>query len=135
MAKNILKVIFTKQLLTKVTIFRCFDVCSVRPPQVFQVQAKISTVWPVFPDYLSVSYDNEHIKKRCRKAGQNLRLTDIIPSLDTYKRKAIYTTMVKSQLNYCPLIWIFCPRRSNNLINKVQKRALRIAYNDRLTDF
>ena len=23
----------------------------------FQVQAKISTIWPVFPDYLSVSHD------------------------------------------------------------------------------
>ena len=37
---NSLKVIFTKQFLTKVTIFRCLDVCSVRPPQIFQVQAK-----------------------------------------------------------------------------------------------
>ena len=52
-----LKVIFTEQFLAKVAIFRCFDVCSVRPPQIFQVQAKISTVRPVFPDYLSVSYD------------------------------------------------------------------------------
>ena len=30
---------------------------------------------------------------------------------------------------------MFCPRSSNNLINKVQERALRIAYNDQLTDF
>ena len=35
---------FTKQFLTKTTIFRCFDVFSVRPPQIFQVQAKISTI-------------------------------------------------------------------------------------------
>ena len=54
---NSLKVIFTEQFLAKVAIFRCFDVCSVRPPQIFQVQAKISTVWPVFPDYISVLYD------------------------------------------------------------------------------
>ena len=43
--------------------------------------------------------------------------------------------MVKSQLNYCPLVWMFCPRRSNNLINKLQERALRITCNDQLTDF
>ena len=43
--------------------------------------------------------------------------------------------MVKSQLNYCPLVWMFCPTRSNNLINKVLERALRIIYNDQLTDF
>ena len=46
-----------EQFLRKATIFRCFDVSSVRPPQIFQVQAKISTVRPVFPNYLSVSYD------------------------------------------------------------------------------
>ena len=38
-------------------------------------------------------------------------------------------------LNYCPLVWMFYPRRSSNLINKVQERALRITYNDQLTDF
>ena len=43
--------------------------------------------------------------------------------------------MVKSQLNYCPLVWMFCPRRSNNVIKKVQERALVIIYKDQLTDF
>ena len=61
-------------------------------------------------------------------------LLRLSPYLDTNKRKTIYTTMVKSQLNYCPLVWMFCPRRSSNLINKVQERALRITYNDQLTD-
>ena len=43
--------------------------------------------------------------------------------------------MVKSQLNYCLLVSMFFPRSSSNLINKVQERALRITYNDQLTDF
>ena len=64
----------------------------------------------------------------CHKAGP-------APYLDTNKRKTICTTMVKSQLNYCPLVWMFCPRRSSNLINKVQQKALCIIYNDQLTDF
>ena len=51
-------------------------------------------------------------------------------TMDRKKRKTIYTTMVKSQLNYCPLVWMFCPRRSNNLIIKSIKRALRITCND-----
>ena len=55
--QNSLKVILTKQYFTKVAIFCCFGVRSVRPPQIFQVQAKISTVRPIFPDYLSISYD------------------------------------------------------------------------------
>ena len=36
----------------------------------------------------------------------------------------------QGQLSYCPLIWAFCSRRSNNLINKLQERALRVVYND-----
>ena len=79
---------------------------------------------------------HQHIKKMCRKAGQkSSALLRLSPYLDTNKRKTIYTTMVKSQLNYCPPVWMFCPRRSNNLINIVQERALRIAYNDQQTDF
>ena len=54
---NSLKIIFTKQSFTKVTIFCYFDVCSVRPPKIFHIQGKISTVQSVFPDYLSLSYD------------------------------------------------------------------------------
>ena len=56
MAKKSLKVIFTRQFLTIFSIFRCFDVCFVRPPHISYAQAKISTVWPVFPDYLSTSF-------------------------------------------------------------------------------
>ena len=55
--QNSLKVIFTERFLTKGSIFWCFDVFSVWPPQIFQVQAKISTIQPLFPDYLSISYD------------------------------------------------------------------------------
>ena len=61
-----------------------------------------------------------HTKKMCRNAGQKLSaLLRLSPYLDTNKRKTIYTTMVKSQFNYGPLVWMFCPRRLNNLINKV----------------
>ena len=51
------KVISTKKIFTPSSNFRCFNVFPVQPPQNFQVQAKISTILPVFPDYLSVSYD------------------------------------------------------------------------------
>ena len=78
---------------------------------------------------------HQHIKKMCCKAGQKLSALLILsPYLDTNKRKRIYTTMVKSQLNYCPLVWMFCPRRSSNLTNKVQERTLCITYNDQLTN-
>ena len=72
----------------------------------------------------------------CREAGQKLNaLLRLSPYLDTNKRKTMYTIMVKSQLNYCPLIWMFFPRRWSNLTNRVQERALRITCKDQLTDF
>ena len=43
--------------------------------------------------------------------------------------------MVKSQFNYCPLVWMFCLRQSNNLINKIQERCLRISYKDQKTSY
>ena len=38
--------------------------------------------------------------------------------------------MIKSQFNYCPLVWMFCSRQSNNLINKIHEWSLRISHKD-----
>ena len=38
--------------------------------------------------------------------------------------------MIKSQFNCCHLVWMFCSRQSNNIINKIHERSLRISYKD-----
>ena len=38
--------------------------------------------------------------------------------------------MIKPQFSYCPLVWMFCSRRSNSLEDNVHERALRIVYDD-----
>ena len=43
--------------------------------------------------------------------------------------------MIKSQFNYCPLIWMFCSRQSKNLINKIQEWSLRISYKDQKSSY
>ena len=43
--------------------------------------------------------------------------------------------MIKSQFNYCPLVWMFCSRQSNNITNKVHERGLRLTYRDKTKDF
>ena len=43
--------------------------------------------------------------------------------------------MIKSQFNSCPLVWMFCSRKSNNMVNKVQERALRLTYKDNENNF
>ena len=74
-----------------------------------------------------------HIKNICRKAGQKLSaLLRISPYLDQGKKVLLYKSMIKSQFNYCPLVWMFCSRQSNNLINKVHERGLRLAQRDEI---
>ena len=79
---------------------------------------------------------NKHIKNLCKKAGQKLSaLLRISPYLDENKKKLLYCSMIKSQFNYCSLVWMFCSRKSYNLINKVQERALRLITNDYQSSF
>ena len=90
---------------------------------------------------LGISFDSNinmvsHIKGICKQAGNKLNaLARISHYLDEEKRKILMKTFVISQFNYCPLIWMYCQRRSNNLINRIHERALRIAYNDYTSDF
>ena len=43
--------------------------------------------------------------------------------------------MVKSQFSYYPLVWMLNFRTSNNMINKVLQRALRVLLNGHTSDF
>ena len=40
-----------------------------------------------------------------------------------------------SQFKYCPIIWMFHSRRTNNKINRLHNRALRIVYDDDVWTF
>ena len=55
--------------------------------------------------------------------------------LGEHKRKLLMNAFITSQFNYCSIIWVFCQRKSNNLINRIHERALRIAYNDYTSNF
>ena len=78
----------------------------------------------------------ENIEKICKQASNKLHvLARISNLLDERNRKILMKSFVISQFNYCPIVWMFCQRRSNNLINKIHERGLRIAYNDYESDF
>ena len=71
-------------------------------------------------------------KNICSKAGQKLStLLRIIPYLDQGKKVLLYKSIIKSQFNYCPLVWMYCSRQSNNLIIRVHKRGLRLTYRNK----
>ena len=73
---------------------------------------------------LGVTIDNKltfdsHIKSICRKAGQKLgALLRITNYLNSSQKKLTFSGMIKSQLSYCPLIWMFSSRSANNLISR-----------------
>ena len=39
-------------------------------------------------------------------------------------------SFIESQFSYCPLVWMFSGRFSNNRINHIHERTLRIVYSD-----
>ena len=47
----------------------------------------------------------------------------------------LFKSKVKSQFNYCPLVWMFCSQNANNLINKIQEMSLKLIANDKTSTF
>ena len=82
-----------------------------------------------------LSFD-KHIKSLCRKAGQKLNTLARISNYLTHDQKRLLlNSIIKSQFSYCPLIWMFCSRSLNNLINRIHERALRLIHNDHVSTF
>lgn len=98
----------------------------------------------------------DYCKKDLLQAGRKLcDLLRLSPFLITNKRRIIYTSTVKSQLNYYPLLtrshfqlmfqfsfkgvwkWNGLTKLKNGWkwVNKVQDRSLWITYSDQLSDF
>ena len=71
-------------------------------------------------------------KKTSQKIGALLMLAN---HLNKPQKRLALNSIVKSQFIHCPLVWMFCSRTSNNMINKVHERALRVILNDHESDF
>ena len=79
---------------------------------------------------------DKHINNVCRKAANKLSaLARISKYMDSEKLKCLMKTFVMSQFQYCPLVWMCHSRKLNKKINRIQERALRIAYKDYVSDF
>ena len=70
-----------------------------------------------------------HIANICSLANNRLKaLTRIRRFLSTEQAKYLSEAYIMSAFKYCPLIWMFCNKTSNNQINKIHKRTLRLVY-------
>ena len=85
---------------------------------------------------LEITIDNElkydeHLTNICIKANRKLTvLTRMRKYLDFNKVRLLFKSFFESQFKYCPLTWMFYSRKTNNRINKLHERALRLVYSD-----
>ena len=86
---------------------------------------------------LGVTIDNEmsfekHVTKLCKTASQKLHaLSRVSQYMSLKQRCVIMKSFIKSQLGYCPLVWMFHSRSANNRINTIHERT----YDDFISSF
>ena len=52
-----------------------------------------------------------------------------------YQKTTLRKSFFESQFRYCSLTWVFHRRKSNNKINLLHERALRMIHNDQISSF
>ena len=79
---------------------------------------------------------DKHVLKFCSKANQKLSALSRVANLLSFnKRRTLFEAFVESQFKYCPIVWMFHSGRTNNKINRLYERALRIVYDDDVSNF
>ena len=79
---------------------------------------------------LGITFDKKlsfrkHVEDLCKKANQKLHaLARLFIYIDPIKLEILMNSFIKSQFNYCPLVWVFHDRVLYSKLNFIQKRAL-----------
>ena len=55
--------------------------------------------------------------------------------MTTDKKPRIFSSFIKSQFTYCPLVWMFCTKHSIGRINGIHERCLRLIQQNYASDF
>ena len=84
---------------------------------------------------LGVTIDNDltfypHIKDLCNKVSQKTRaLMRIRSDLSHEKANSLFNAYILSHFNYCPLVWMYCDKKSHDLLANTHFRALKVKEN------
>ena len=77
-----------------------------------------------------LSFDS-HISKVCRRSGFSLRaLERISKHLSTDSKRYVYNAFIASHFSYCNIVWHFTSIQNAIKMERVNKRALRIIFDD-----
>ena len=85
---------------------------------------------------LGVTFDKKlsfkkHVEDLYKKANQKLHaLARLSTYIDPIKSEILMNSFIRSQFNYCPLVWMFHDRATNSKLNRIQERALRMVCKD-----
>ena len=90
---------------------------------------------------LGIEIDNKlnfekHISTLCNKASNQLNaICRLQPYMGQKEKETIINTFVYSNFNYGSLIWHFCNKKSQNKIEKIQERCLKVLLNDYTSNY
>ena len=74
---------------------------------------------------------DHHISMICSKASRHINaISRISKYLDKSCRMYLFHAFIRSQFQYCNIIWHFTSKRNQIKLEKLQKRALQIMLND-----
>ena len=74
---------------------------------------------------------NQHITTLCRNASSKSKaLLRIRHYLSYAQANVLCNAYILSAFTYCPIVWMFCSKKSNNLVDSVYKRGIRTVEND-----
>ena len=85
---------------------------------------------------LGVTFDKKlsfkkHVEDLSKKANQKLHaLARLSNYIDPIKSEILMNSFIRSQFNYCPLVWMFHDRATNSKLNRIHARALRLVCKD-----
>ena len=92
-------------------------------------------------ELLGVIIDNklrfdQHIHTVCKKSSQRvgalMRLRNLIP---TSTKMTLFKAVILPHLTYCHHVWHFCRESDNRKLERIQERALRAVYCDKLSSY
>ena len=74
---------------------------------------------------------DKHVELICQKASRQLNaLKRLTNYLEEKEKRILVNSFILCHFNYCPLVWLFCNKKSKNKIEKINERAQRIIHTD-----
>ena len=92
-------------------------------------------------DLLGMTIDNQlnfnkHVSLVCKKVNNQLnvmiRFRNLICAATKLK---LYNAFILPHLQYCSTVWHFCSARNRDKLESLNKRALRVVFNDNVSSY